>query len=51
MSLDFKMRRFVSGAAYAPALWSPVWMAPEDPVGLSQILSEPVSADDVRDAI
>jgi asparagine synthase (glutamine-hydrolysing) len=47
MSFDFKIRRFLSGAGYAPALWNPVWMAPEDPVGLSKILAEPVSADDL----
>src|SRR5262245_7121019 len=52
MSFDFKMRRFLSGAGYAPALWNPVWMAPADPVGLSKILAEPVRADDLyQDAI
>jgi asparagine synthase (glutamine-hydrolysing) len=52
MSLDFKVRRFLCGAGYAPALWNPVWMAPTDPAGLSKILAEPVSADDLyEDAI
>ena len=47
MSLDFKIKRTLRGLSYDRRYWVPIWMAPLDPVELSQLFDEPVRLEDV----
>lgn len=47
MSLDFKIRRGLRGAAYPAPMWNPVWLGPLDPCEIEDLFSEPVSAEDI----
>jgi asparagine synthase (glutamine-hydrolysing) len=47
MSFDFKLRRALMGLHYGPQLWNPAWMAPLDLADLSEVMREPVGAEDV----
>ncbi|MEO5346586.1 MAG: asparagine synthase (glutamine-hydrolyzing) [Magnetococcus sp. YQC-9] len=43
MSLDFKIRRFLSGLSHPMALWNPTWMAPLEPDEIAELLHQPVT--------
>lgn len=47
MSLDFKIKRTLSGLDHAPRLWNPVWMGPLPPGELAEFLGEPVDEEAV----
>jgi asparagine synthase (glutamine-hydrolysing) len=47
MSLDFKVRRALSGLDHAPAYWNPVWLAPAEPAMLDDLFNEPVRAEEL----
>jgi asparagine synthase (glutamine-hydrolysing) len=47
MSLDFKLRRALAGAGFAPPLWNPVWMAPAEPDLIAELFEEPLRAEDL----
>ena len=47
MSLDFKLRRTLTGLSYPPSMWNPVWLAPLEPAELAELFAEPLRAEDV----
>jgi len=47
MSLDFKIRRGLQGASFAPAMWNPAWLGPLEPREVAELLGEPVSAEEL----
>lgn len=47
MSLDFRIRRGLRGAAYPPSMWNPVWLGPLDPDEIEELFAEEVRAEDV----
>lgn len=47
MSLDFKIRRALAGAAAQPAEWNPRWLGPLSPEAVSEVLRIPMSADEL----
>ena len=49
MSLDFKLKKTLSGLSYPPALWNPVWLAPLDPKTARDIFDQPVAVEDLYD--
>src|SRR5207302_1477779 len=46
MSLDFRIRRGLQGASFAPAMWNPAWLGPLTPREVADVLGEPVAAED-----
>lgn len=52
MSLDFKIKRMLSGLREPPPLWNPAWIGPFAPRELAEALAKPAPADAVyEDAI
>lgn len=52
MSLDFKIKRMLSGLREPPPLWNPAWIGPFAPRELSEALAKPAPAEQVyEDAI
>lgn len=49
MSLDFKLRRALTGLSYPPEMWNPVWLAPVEPAEMAELFQEPVRAEDLYD--
>ncbi len=47
MSLEFKLRKTLSGLDHRPALWNPVWLAPADPEFMRDILHAPLTPDEL----
>lgn len=47
MSLDLKLRRGLSGLAYPPELWNPVWLAPLQLQEISDLFQQPVDVEDI----
>lgn len=47
MSLDFKLRRTLTGLSYDPGLWNPVWLAPADPALLVDLMEEPLTPEEL----
>jgi asparagine synthase (glutamine-hydrolysing) len=47
MSIDFRVRRALTGLSYPPALWNPVWMAPVEPRMMSALFNEPLETEDL----
>jgi asparagine synthase (glutamine-hydrolysing) len=47
MSLDFRIKRGLRGASYPPRLWNPAWLGPLEPREISELLGEPVAAEDL----
>ena len=47
MSLDFKLRRTLTGLSYPPSMWNPVWLAPLEPAEMSELFAEPLRAEDL----
>lgn len=47
MSLDFKIRRALAGAAAQPAEWNPRWLGPLPPEDVEEVLQMPIAADDL----
>jgi len=47
MSLDFRIRRGLQGASFAPAMWNPAWLAPFSPAEVAELLGEPVAAEEL----
>jgi len=42
MSLDFKLRRTLTGLGYPPAYWNPVWLGPLSPEEIQEVFLEPL---------
>ena len=52
MSLDFKIKRMLSGLREPPPLWNPAWIGPFAPRELAEALAKPAPAEQVyEDAI
>jgi asparagine synthase (glutamine-hydrolysing) len=47
MSLDFKLRRSLTGLNYGPALWNPVWLAPAEPKLVAELFEEPLAPEEL----
>ena len=47
MSLDFRLRRAITGLSYPPNCWNPVWMAPLEPAILRAAFEEPLVVEDL----
>ncbi len=47
MSLDFKLRRALRGAAHEPALWNPVWLGPLGPDEISEMQGSRVDPEEL----
>jgi asparagine synthase (glutamine-hydrolysing) len=47
MSLDFRVKRALSGLSYGPALWNPVWLAPLEPAHLAQVFDDALPTDEL----
>ena len=47
MSLDFRVRRGLSGLAYSSELWNPVWLAPLQLQEISDLFQQPVDVEDI----
>ncbi len=52
MSLDFKIKRMLSGLREPPPLWNPAWIGPFAPRDLAEALAKPAPAEEIyADAI
>ncbi|MEN8236174.1 MAG: asparagine synthase (glutamine-hydrolyzing) [Pseudomonadota bacterium] len=47
MSLDYKLRRALTGLSYARQLWNPVWLGSLEPSDLQDLLQQPVAPEDL----
>ena len=47
VSFDFKVKRFLRGTSYQPALWNPVWMSALEPSEIAELTGEPCDPEDV----
>ncbi|MBS0384367.1 MAG: asparagine synthetase B, partial [Proteobacteria bacterium] len=47
MSLDFKLRRTLTGLNHGPSLWNPVWLAPAEPAFIRDIFEEPLTPEEL----
>lgn len=47
MSLDFKLRRSLTGLTYPEELWNPVWLGPIEPNDFAEVFEKPADAEDV----
>jgi asparagine synthase (glutamine-hydrolysing) len=47
MSLDFKLKRTLTGLSYAPKLWNPIWLGPLSPPEVGAIFEEKISTDEL----
>jgi asparagine synthase (glutamine-hydrolysing) len=47
LSLDFKLRRALRGAAYPPELWNPIWLGALGPQELGDMLGTRIDLEDV----
>lgn len=47
MSLDFKIKRALSGLGYPGRLWNPVWMSSLDPREMEELFQEPVDLEEL----
>jgi asparagine synthase (glutamine-hydrolysing) len=47
MSLDFKLKRFMTGLSYPEPYWNQVWLAPVEPKEMGEILASPVRPEEL----
>lgn len=47
MSLDFRLKRTLSGLSYGPALWNPVWLAPLEPDQIAHMFEEALAPEEL----
>ena len=47
MSLDFKLKRTLTGLSYSERLWNPVWLGPLPPAEIGRIFGEKIEAEDL----
>lgn len=47
MSLDFRLRRTLTGLSYDPSLWNPVWMSPADPKLIAHLFEESLTPEEL----
>ena len=51
MSLDFKLKRTLTGLSYPKPLWNPVWMAPVEPNDMADLFGSPVNAEELYEEV
>jgi asparagine synthase (glutamine-hydrolysing) len=49
MSLDFKLKKTLSGLSWPPRLWNPVWLAPLDPEAARTVFENPMPVEELYD--
>lgn len=47
MSLDFKLKRTLTGLSYRPELWNPVWLSAADPALVADLFEQPIAAEEL----
>ena len=47
VSFDFKVKRFLRGTSYQPALWNPVWVSGLEPREIAEFTNAPCDPEDV----
>ena len=47
MSLDFKLKRTLTGLSYAPAYWNPIWLSPVEPALMAHLFHEALSPEEL----
>jgi asparagine synthase (glutamine-hydrolysing) len=47
MSLDFRLRRSLTGLSWPREFWNPVWLSPADPQTIAEICDEPLRAEEL----
>ncbi len=47
VSFDFKVKRFLRGASYPPAMWNAVWMSALEPKEIADFIGEPCEPEEV----
>lgn len=47
VSFDFKVKRFLRGTSYRPALWNPGWMSALEPSEIAELTGAPCDPEDV----
>ena len=51
MSLDFKLRRVLTGLSYPESLWNPIWLAPLEPHDIAEIFENPLPPEDLYEEV
>jgi len=47
MSLDFRLRRTLTGLNHGPSLWNPVWLSPAEPDFIRDLFEEPLTPEEL----
>lgn len=47
MSLDFKLKRTLTGLSYGPELWNPTWLGPLAPPDIERLFDERIDTEDL----
>ncbi len=47
ISLDFKLKRTLTGLSYPKHLWNPIWLGPLEPNDLEDLFQEPADIEDI----
>jgi asparagine synthase (glutamine-hydrolysing) len=47
MSLDFKLKRTLTGLSYSSRLWNPVWLGPLSPPDIGRIFGQEIKAEEL----
>jgi asparagine synthase (glutamine-hydrolysing) len=47
MSLDFRIKKMLSGLAYPQDLWNPVWLGPLDPAAAREVFEAPLPLEEL----
>jgi asparagine synthase (glutamine-hydrolysing) len=47
MSLDFKLRRTLTGLSHQQPLWNPIWLGPLEPRDIDEIFRDPLPVDEL----
>lgn len=51
MSMDFKLRRTLSGLSHSRSLWNPIWLAPLEPRDIRNIFEQPLSSEELYEEV
>jgi len=51
MSLDFKLRRALSGLSYSQSLWNPIWLGPLEPRDIPDIFERPICLEELYEEV
>jgi asparagine synthase (glutamine-hydrolysing) len=51
MSIDFKLRRTLSGLSHSQPLWNPIWLAPLEPRDIVDLFERPLPPEDLYEEV